>query len=49
MKEFEDRLPYQLPSGKRLEALWCFKYTVLIRDRGVLADKGWVRRGGGQH
>ena len=42
MKEFEGRLPHPLPDNSRLEPLWCFKYTVLIRDRGVLADKGWV-------
>jgi hypothetical protein len=40
MKEFDGKLPHPLPAGKRLLPLWCFKYTVLIRDRGVLADKG---------
>ncbi|UZJ56937.1 hypothetical protein CBS101457_006257 [Exobasidium rhododendri] len=40
MKEFEGKLPHSIPKGKHLVPLWCFKYTVLIRDRGVLADKG---------
>lgn len=43
MTEFDGKLPYAPPEGKRLLPLWCFKYTALIRDRGVLADKGLVR------
>ncbi|PWN34840.1 uncharacterized protein FA14DRAFT_122921 [Meira miltonrushii] len=40
--EFEGRIPHAMSSNKRLEPVWLLKYTVLIRDRGVLADKGFV-------
>jgi hypothetical protein len=42
LSEFEGRIPHALPSSKSLRPLWCLKYTVLIRDRGVLADKGFI-------
>lgn len=40
--EFAGRIPHAMSSNKRLEPVWLLKYTVLIRDRGVLADKGFV-------
>lgn len=40
--EFEGRVPHPMSSYKKLEPVWLLKYTVLIRDRGVLADKGFV-------
>lgn len=40
MDEFEGRLPVK--AGGRLRPKWALKYTTLIRDRGVLADKGYV-------
>ncbi|PWN88200.1 hypothetical protein FA10DRAFT_295764 [Acaromyces ingoldii] len=45
MAEFKGKFPHcgsQPLSTPRLAPRWCFKYTVLIRDRGVLADKGCV-------
>ncbi|EST05201.1 hypothetical protein PSEUBRA_005465 [Kalmanozyma brasiliensis GHG001] len=40
MDEFKDRLPVKMAG--RLRAKWALKYTTLIRDRGVLADKGYI-------
>lgn len=42
LNEFAGRIPHSPPAGKRLAPVWCLKYTVLIRDRGVLADKGFI-------
>jgi hypothetical protein len=40
MDEFEHKMPKKAP--KRLRPKWALKYTTLIRDRGVLADKGYI-------
>ncbi|SPO24432.1 uncharacterized protein UTRI_03700 [Ustilago trichophora] len=42
MDEFKDKLPLNMADGKRLKPKWALKYTTLIRDRGVLADKGYI-------
>ncbi|CAO1623952.1 unnamed protein product [Parajaminaea phylloscopi] len=47
LSEFEGRLPgpaapSALPQTKDLVPKWCLRYTVLIRDRGLLADKGYI-------
>lgn len=42
MDEFSDKLPVKLQPGKQLRPKWALKYTTLIRDRGVLADKGYI-------
>ena len=42
MDEFKDKLPIKLQHGKQLRPKWALKYTTLIRDRGVLADKGYI-------
>lgn len=38
LEEFDSKLPHA--PNQKLCPIWCLKYTVLIRDRGVLADKG---------
>lgn len=40
--EFEGRIPHAMMPNQKLEPVWLLKYTVLIRDRGILADKGFV-------
>lgn len=40
MEEFKDKLPKE--AGGRMRPKWALKYTTLIRDRGVLADKGYI-------
>lgn len=40
MDEFKHKLPVKM--GGRLRPKWALKYTTLIRDRGVLADKGYI-------
>ncbi|GAK65841.1 uncharacterized protein PAN0_010d4063 [Moesziomyces antarcticus] len=40
MDEFEHKMPKKAP--KALRPKWALKYTTLIRDRGVLADKGYI-------
>lgn len=43
LSEFDQQLPHPLPSPTAtLKPIWALKYTTLIRDRGVLADKGYV-------
>ena len=42
MDEFKGKLPKGVKEGEGLRAKWALKYTTLIRDRGVLADKGYV-------
>jgi len=49
LNEFEDRLPLPPQFLERREQAeealcveWVLKYTVLIRDRGLVADKGYV-------
>ncbi|SPO23730.1 uncharacterized protein UTRI_03700_B [Ustilago trichophora] len=42
MDEFKHKLPVKLADAKRLKPKWALKYTTLIRDRGVLADKGYI-------
>lgn len=42
MDEFRDKLPVKLEQGRQLKPKWALKYTTLIRDRGVLADKGYI-------
>ncbi|KAJ9479368.1 Glutamate-cysteine ligase modifier subunit [Pseudozyma hubeiensis] len=42
MDEFKDKLPVKAEAGKQLRPKWALKYTTLIRDRGVLADKGYI-------
>ena len=42
MDEFKHKLPIKLDAGKQLRPKWALKYTTLIRDRGVLADKGYI-------
>ncbi|SNX83788.1 uncharacterized protein MEPE_02496 [Melanopsichium pennsylvanicum] len=42
MDEFQTKLPVKQPDGERLRPKWALKYTTLIRDRGVLADKGYI-------
>ncbi|CDU26374.1 uncharacterized protein SPSC_06568 [Sporisorium scitamineum] len=42
MDEFREKLPIKLQEGKQLRPKWALKYTTLIRDRGVLADKGYI-------
>lgn len=42
LSEFEGRIPHAMSSNQKLDPVWLLKYTVLIRDRGVLADKGFV-------
>ncbi|SJX63140.1 uncharacterized protein SRS1_13966 [Sporisorium reilianum f. sp. reilianum] len=42
MDEFREKLPVKLEAGKQLRPKWALKYTTLIRDRGVLADKGYI-------
>lgn len=42
MDEFKDKLPVKAETGKQLRPKWALKYTTLIRDRGVLADKGYI-------
>ncbi|KAN0065787.1 hypothetical protein ACQY0O_000917 [Thecaphora frezii] len=41
-KEFHDSLPHPLPTQGELKPKWVLKYTTLIRDRGVVADKGYI-------
>lgn len=43
LHEFHDKLPYK-PNTTGFKPKWALKYTTLIRDRGVLADKGYVSR-----
>lgn len=42
MDEFADKLPVKPEPGRRLKPKWALKYTTLIRDRGVLAAKGYI-------
>lgn len=42
MNEFQAKLPVKLEDGRKLKPKWALKYTTLIRDRGVLADKGYI-------
>ncbi|KAK0554444.1 hypothetical protein OC845_000705 [Tilletia horrida] len=42
LKEFRYALPHPVPEGHRLVPRWVMKYSVLIRDRGVLADRGYI-------
>jgi glutamate--cysteine ligase regulatory subunit len=53
LKEFEDRLPLPQGFGQKtgeggdvaesvLRVDWVLKYTILIRDRGLVADKGYI-------
>ncbi|CAD6976498.1 unnamed protein product [Tilletia controversa] len=42
LKEFRDALPHPVPEGHRLVPRWVMKYSVIIRDRGVLVDRGYI-------
>ncbi|PWN39351.1 hypothetical protein IE81DRAFT_326648 [Ceraceosorus guamensis] len=42
LTEFEDSFPVPWPKGATLVPRWCLKYTILIRDRGVIADQSWI-------
>ncbi|KAL9933664.1 hypothetical protein V8E36_007322 [Tilletia maclaganii] len=42
LKEFREALPHPIPEGHRLAPRWVMKYSVVIRDRGVLADRGYI-------
>ncbi|PWY99437.1 hypothetical protein BCV70DRAFT_217795 [Testicularia cyperi] len=42
LQEFTDKLPVNPSATAQLKPKWALKYTTLIRDRGVLADKGYV-------
>ncbi|KAJ1579066.1 hypothetical protein NDA11_003933 [Ustilago hordei] len=42
MDEFQGKLPIKMEEGRKLKPKWALKYTTLIRDRGVLADKGYI-------
>ncbi|KAK0525982.1 hypothetical protein OC834_004969 [Tilletia horrida] len=42
LKEFRDALPHPVPEGHRLAPRWVMKYSVLIRDRGIIADRGYI-------
>ncbi|PWN50018.1 hypothetical protein IE53DRAFT_362704 [Violaceomyces palustris] len=42
LEEFKDQLPHPLPEKGRLVPRWVLKYVTLIKERGVLADKGYI-------
>ena len=42
MDEFVHKLPVPVKDTAKLKPKWALKYTTLIRDRGVLADKGYI-------
>ncbi|KDN42293.1 hypothetical protein K437DRAFT_257926 [Tilletiaria anomala UBC 951] len=42
LQEFEHDLPHPAPVEGRLRPRWVLKYSTVIRERGILADKGYI-------